>query len=109
MFDPPCKAKGEEEMTTAPDQAALAAVKDVAEGWEGNSAVWIAERAVSAYLEALPPAQRMWAWFPSADNLDFRYCALFDSKYHARVEEEGEACIPVEIREIREPAAGEGA
>lgn len=61
-----------------------------------------------AYLEALPPAKRMWAWFPDSNAPDYRYWAFFQNEDDARESGEFETCKLVEIREIREPAAGEG-
>ena len=59
-------------MTTL-DEKALGTVKDAAQGWEGASAPAIAEWAIRAYLDALPPAKPDYVYNPVDWEVTFEY------------------------------------
>lgn len=90
-------------MTTL-DKQALEKVKDVAEGWEGSSARWIAEQAVKAYLAALPPATEAWGIkLKHTGGVKTGAWAIEDFARQWCEEFHGDTPCRVEIREVRQP------
>lgn len=81
-------------MTTL-DEKALKAAKAV----EGVPTEYV----IRAYLDALPPATKAWAWFSKDNPNRLAWGAIiYDTEWSARDgAEDGDVIVPIEFREVR--------